>query len=64
MYIRNTTAAARSKGLILAMGTVGLTALAAIAFPGETSKLAPFALVLPFLSMALLEALVDQQRHA
>lgn len=49
----------RSRALVLALGTVGLTALAALVFPGEASRLAPLALVLPFVTMGMLEAAVD-----
>lgn len=53
----------RSRAVVLALGTVGLTALAALVFPGEASRLAPLALTLPFLTMGMLESLVDPTRR-
>jgi hypothetical protein len=53
----------RARALGLALGTVGLTALAALVFPVEASRLAPFALIMPFLSMGALEASVDASRR-
>lgn len=53
----------RSRALGLALGTVGLTALAALVFPGEASRLAPFALALPFVTMGMLESVVDAGRR-
>ena len=49
----------RARALGLALGTVGLTALAALVFPGEASRLAPLALILPFITMGALEVMVD-----
>ena len=54
----------RSRALGLALGTVGLTALAALVFPGEVSRLAPLALILPFVTMGVLEAMVDASRRS
>ena len=53
----------RLRALGLALGTVGLTALAALVFPGEASRLAPLALFLPFVTMGMLEAAVDSRSH-
>jgi glucose-6-phosphate-specific signal transduction histidine kinase len=54
----------RARALVLALGTVGLTALAALVFPGEASRLAPLALALPFVTMGMLEGLVDSERRS
>jgi len=53
----------RVRALVLSLGTVGLTALAALVFPGQASRLAPLALTLPFLTMGMLEAAVDASRR-
>ena len=52
----------RVRALAFALGTVGLTALAALVFPGETRHLAPFALALPFATLGMLEALAGSER--
>jgi len=60
----NSIETVRARALGLALGTVGLTALAALAFPGEASRLAPLALALPFVTMGMLESLVDHARRS
>jgi hypothetical protein len=54
----------RVRAVVLAASTVGVTALAALFFPGEASHMAPLALALPFVTMGLLEATVDSARHS
>ena len=53
----------RTRAFALAAGTVGLTVLAGVLSAGDASRLAPFALALPFVTMSALEALADAQRR-
>jgi hypothetical protein len=57
----DSTRTARIAALALAGATVGLTALAALLCP-EATRLAPLALTLPFVTMAILELVLERDR--
>ena len=57
MKIRpSTPASARTLGLVLAAATVAVPLAAALLLPLQTAALAPLALLLPFVTMGLLDA--------
>jgi hypothetical protein len=53
------TPSPRALGIALAVAPVAVTILAAAFYPGKASDLTPLALMLPWLSMGVLESVLD-----
>ena len=53
------TPSPRALGAVLAVAPVAVTILAAAFYPGKASDLTPLALMLPWLSMGVLESILD-----
>jgi hypothetical protein len=58
-----TPSGARKLGLGLAAATLALPVLLGLAAPGKTDALIPVALMLPFLTMGVLEAALSGNEH-
>ena len=56
------TSSPRGLGAALAVAPVAVTILAAAFYPGKASDLTPLALMLPWLSMGVLESVLDHKR--
>jgi hypothetical protein len=62
MRLHNHTHSVRSLGATLAALTVALPLAAGLLAPGHTTALAPLALVLPFVTMGLLDTALRSDR--
>jgi hypothetical protein len=54
----------RTLGAVLAAATVALPVAVSALLPGKVDALVPFALMLPFVTMGLLDAALNHDRHA
>lgn len=64
MRLHENSVSIRTLGAAMAAATVGLAVALSVLLPGKSDALVPFALMLPFVTMGLLDAALSHDRHA